>query len=157
AAFREAHLHGALLAFRDMEEMLLGDACAVFQECLDVTLDSVVLVGGGQGRRRLTTTRPITQVSLKVPSHGERLHLWRSYLGRGSALTERQLLEVAALYNLGTEGIIRVSAAAREMAEFAGCPVDRTHIRQSVRQLFDADLSTIATRVEITQTWDDLV
>ena len=157
AAFREALLHSALLLFHDAEEGLAGDGMLRFRECLEVYPGSVAVTGLGQSSIHVMQLRPSTTVEVTVPPHGEREVLWATYLGEGHGLSDEQLREVAALYNLGTAGIISAGSLARERAIFEGRAPDRADIALAMRQLFEADLAGIATRLEISQTWEDLV
>jgi len=157
AAFREASMMGALLAFVDSDEALTGDALRAFRTCLEVTTDSVALIGARDAIPTMAAMRTTVTIRVQVPPFEARLGLWRQHLGAGAALTELELREIAALYNLGHSGVWNASRAAGELARFAGVPVARAHVAEAVRQLFDADLSTIARRVAVRQTWDDLV
>ncbi|MBA3391895.1 MAG: ATP-binding protein [Deltaproteobacteria bacterium] len=157
AAFREATLHGALLVVRDAEEALTPEGRARFRECLDVYPDTVALVGLGESAQAIVALRSTTEVAIPVPSHSEREKLWRTYLTGPVELTDVHWREIAGLYNLGIGGIVGACDGARELANLDGEPIDRMHVARAIRQLFDSDLKTVATRVEVTQTWDDVV
>ncbi|MBP8806258.1 MAG: ATP-binding protein [Kofleriaceae bacterium] len=156
-AFREAGLWGALLAFTDGDDALAGDALAAFRASLAVHPDTVAIIGARDSIPALAAMRSTIAVRVRVPPVPDRLDLWRHHLGPATALAEAELQRIAATYNLGVSGVWNASQAARAMAEFAGAPIDRTHVADAVRQLFDADLTTIARRIEVRQTWDDLV
>jgi SpoVK/Ycf46/Vps4 family AAA+-type ATPase len=128
-----------------------------FRECLDVFDDTVAIVDSGKLSPVLVSLRRTTALQVKVPPIGERTRLWRTYLGTQTAITLDDLRTISALYNLGIDGIVSAGAAAREAADFEGQPIAPRHVSRAVRHLFDADLSTIATRADVTQTWDDLV
>lgn len=159
SAFREATLHDALLAFKDVEEALAGEGRIRFRECLEAYPGTVAMTGvGGLGSiSGIVGFRPITEITIAVPPHNERLALWSSYLPAPRAVTDIQLREIAGLYNLGVGGIVNACSTARDMAARSGAPVSRTHVAHAVRQLFDADLSAVAKRVEVSQSWDDVV
>jgi AAA+ superfamily predicted ATPase len=157
AAFREASLAGALLAFTDGDDALSGDSGVAFQTCLPALWDTVAVIGCRETVPALAAMRPTTTISVPVPPFEVRIDLWRRHLGEGTELTETELTKVAATYNLGVSGVVNASAVAKEMASFAGKPVRRADLGLAIRQLFDSDLSKIARRVEVTQTWDDLV
>jgi ATPase family associated with various cellular activities (AAA)/Winged helix domain, variant len=157
SAFREATLHSALLAFHETEELLLGEGLERLRDCLYVVDDTIALIGVQKATPTVVRLRPVSAVAVKVPPLGERLRLWRTYLGENTDLSDDEMRQTASLYNLGVGGIIAASDAARESATFAGVSLARTHVTRAVRQLFDADLSRVATRVEVSQTWDDLV
>jgi AAA+ superfamily predicted ATPase len=156
AAFREASLAGALLAFTDGDDALAGDAAAAFSSCLPALWDTVAVVGCRETVPLLAGMRPTTTIAVGVPPFDVRRDLWRRNLGE-TALTETELTQVASTYNLGVSGVVNASAVATEMASFAGKPVRRADVGLAIRQLFDSDLSKIARRVEVRQTWDDLV
>ncbi len=157
AAFREAALQGALLAFHDVDELLAGDALARLRECLEVSDGTVAIVGAGATAARVAGLRPTSTVEVKVPPHEQRLELWRRSLGDDSALDAEECNEVASLYNLGVAGIVQASRAARERAAFERRPVGRADVALAVRHLFDADLAVVASRAEVSQSWDDVV
>ncbi|HEX2572670.1 MAG TPA: AAA family ATPase [Polyangia bacterium] len=158
AAFREACLQGAVLGLTELEELFTGERGQRLGECLDGHPDTVALIGTRQELVAVPTSlRPSTEIEVEVPPRTERLRLWRTWLGDKSALTKEELHQIAGLYNLGVSGIVQVSLAACEKAAFASVPVAREHVTEAVRQAFASDLGTIATRVKVTQSWDDLV
>jgi AAA+ superfamily predicted ATPase len=154
-AFREATLQGAILAFRDAEDAM-PEGRGRFRECIEVFPGSVILAGLGDSAQGIIPRRATTEIQVPVPPHAEREQLWRTYLGT-TTLTDVQWKEVAGLYNLGIGGIVNAAYTARELANAETEPLARSHISRAVRQLFDADLKTVATRMEVSQTWDDVV
>jgi AAA+ superfamily predicted ATPase len=156
-AFREASLTGALLAFTDGDEVLAGDGFLSFRNSLPAYDDTVALIGCREAVPRLAAMRPTATITVTVPPFEARVELWSRHLGAGAGLSRDDLHRVAATYNLGISGILGASGTALEMASFAGASLGRDHVQQAVRQLFDSDLSTIARRVEVRQTWADLV
>jgi SpoVK/Ycf46/Vps4 family AAA+-type ATPase len=157
AACREARLQGALLAIRDVEEAFAGEGLARLRECLAVMEETVALVGAERITAALSGLRPLVTVQVEVPPLAARLELWRRFLGGEGELPGEDLERVAGLYNLGVGGIVAASQATRELARFEGKRLERRHLGHAVRQLFEADLKTVATRAEVTQTWEDLV
>jgi AAA+ superfamily predicted ATPase len=156
-AFREASLSGALLAFTDGDDVLAGDGLVAFRNCLGTIDDSVAMIGCRDSVRTLATMRPTTTVQVAVPPFERRLALWETHLGPDAALSRVELERIAAMYNLGVAGIVNASTMAHELATFAQKRTDRSHIGRAIRNLFDSDLSTVARRVEVRQSWDDLV
>ena len=65
--------------------------------------------------------------------------------------------ELASLYRVGLGAVARVCEGARVRAGLRGEPPTAADVAQAVRAEFETDLGTLATRVEVTQTWDDLV
>lgn len=155
AAFREASLRGALLTLRDAGEALAGDGWHRFRECSDVVSDTVALIGVGSFSPALAQLRSPATVTLAVPPIGDRARLWAQYLGAGSGISRLDLQHISSIYNLGIDGIAGASRLAREAA--GDQPVTRRHVAAAVRQLFDADLAQVANRVEVTQSWVDIV
>ena len=157
AAFREARLGGALLAFTDADDVLTGDGLAAFRTCLATFPDTVAVLGARDAVPALAAMRSTLTVRIPVPPFPTRLAQWTSLLGTEHELMGTELTQIAATYNLGASGVWHATQAAREMAAVAGGLVSRAHIADAVRQLFDDDLAKIARRIEVTQSWDDLV
>ena len=157
AAFREATLHRALLAFRDTDDTLAPELRLRLRECLEVYPASVALIGLGSGASAVAGLRSITDVAVVVPPHTDRLRLWKRYLGESPELVPDHWREISGLYNLGIGGIVEAGQLARAMAKDERSVVHRKHVSNAVRQLFDSDLSVVAKRVAVTQTWDDVV
>jgi ATPase family associated with various cellular activities (AAA) len=157
AIFREAVLHGAMIAITDAEEMLRGEGLARFRDCLDAYPETVACTGLGTATQLLHTARPIIEIELAVPAHQGRMQLWRTHLTGSVEISDAQWFEIAGLYNLGVGGIIEACEGARAVARRRGSPVQRRDISVSIRRRFDTDLAAVAKRVEVTQTWEDLV
>jgi hypothetical protein len=157
SAFREATLAGTLLAFTDGDDVVSGDGLLAFRNCLAAFPGSVAMIGCRESIRTLAGLRPTTTVQTSVPPFEQRLALWDRHLGDDRAVSTAELQKIAATYNLGISGIVNASERARELATFAGQQVARSHIGPAIRTLFDSDLSTIARRVEVRQSWQDLV
>jgi hypothetical protein len=150
-AVREAVLQHALVFVRDAEELLAEpEARRTFLDALGPSHDTIAITGWPGA-----LTRPSVEIAIPVPARDERLALWRAFLPETTAMTKRELREVAGLYNLGVGGIADACKLAREQAGSA--MITRGHLAVAVRRLFDTDLATVATRVEVSQTWDDLV
>ena len=155
--FREATLHGALLAIRDADDAFAEGRDAKFRDCLEVYPLSVALIGLVDRLTAITSLRPTSTVAIPPLEQADRMAMWRRYLGEDTSLTESQWAEVSGLYNLGVGGIVDAAAVAQDMARIDGRPIDRAHMGRAVRQLYDTDLTTVAKRVDVTQTWDDVV
>ncbi len=150
-ALREAVLQRALVFIRDAEELLAEPAARKsFLDALGPSHDTIAITGWAGA-----LTRPSVEIAVPVPARDERLALWRAFLPEATAMTKRELREIAGLYNLGVGGISDACRLAREQAGDA--MITRTHLACAVRRLFDADLAAVATRVEVSQTWEDLV
>lgn len=149
-ALREAVLQRALIFVRDADELLAEPAARKsFLDALGSSHDTVALTGWPGVLPRAI------EISIPMPARDERLALWRAFLPAATSMTKRELREVAGLYNLGVGGISDACRLASELAR--DTMINRTHLATAVRRLFDADLAAVATRVEVSQTWDDLV
>ena len=158
AAFREAALHRALLAFRDAEEAFsTEDARHRLRDCLAIYPETISMIGLGASDSAVSAIRTTIDIAVPVPEHAARMQLWRSHLPPDSALTEHQRREIAGLYNLGVGGIVAACDVARELAASESTQVTRAHVARAVRQLFESDLTAVAKHVVVTQTWDDVV
>ncbi|MBA2539389.1 MAG: ATP-binding protein [Deltaproteobacteria bacterium] len=150
-ALREAVLQHALVFVRDAEELLATpEARQCFFAAIGTSHDTIAITGWPG-----SLTHPSVELAIPVPARDERLELWRAFLPAATAMTKRELREVAGLYNLGVGGIADACELAREHAGSA--MITRTHIAIAMRRLFETDLATVATRIEVSQTWDDLV
>jgi hypothetical protein len=153
AGFREAALHGALLAFGGAS--FDADATARLRDCLSCWPETVAFLAGPDETHALGSLRPLAQVRVSAPPIEERLDLWREFLGAGTALSSDDLRETAALYNIGVAGIVEACATARDLA--GGRALERADVSAAIRRLYHDDLAAIANRVDVRQTWEDLV
>lgn len=158
-AFREAVLHGALLAFMDCEEAFAQpEAIARLRECLGMYAGTVAICGAGTRFASIAALRVTTEIEIPVPPYARRLELWKAYLDDGmTSMIEAEWKSVAGLYNLGIGGIERASRIARDVAVAEGKTIVRSHVTSAVRQMFESDLTTVAKRMEVSQTWEDVV
>lgn len=161
AVFREALLQGAVLLLREADTALEGDGLKFFAECLEALPEPVLLLNASRSLSALSRLRSITTVHVTVPPYTQRLKRWRKYLGSGSAhglaVTNEELHRLAALYNLGIAGIVNACQMAQSAANLDRSPLTREHLTSAVRQLFEQDLAGVARRVEVHQSWGDLV
>ncbi|HET9624500.1 MAG TPA: ATP-binding protein [Kofleriaceae bacterium] len=157
SAFREAALHGALLAFESAEELFTAEGTKRLREQLAAYPGTIALTGLAASGPLASSLRPTLTLRLALPPYRQRLELWRAQLGDGAALAKDQWHEIAGLYNLGIGGIARACDLARQLAATRREVVGRDHVAHAVRQMFDGELSTVAKRVEVSQTWEDVV
>ena len=158
ATGREALLFDAVLIVRDIDALAGDDRGAA-----DLVPLAASVLAGHAGHVAVTAARaqwpggiarPIVVAELGVPSETDRAVLWQSALGREqSELAE----EAASRYRITGGVITRAAAAARSLADGAQRPVTLPDIRAGVRAQLEAELVTLARRVEWQQTWDDLV
>ncbi|MCW5807670.1 MAG: ATP-binding protein, partial [Deltaproteobacteria bacterium] len=102
----------------------------------------------------LPVARPLVRLRWRAPDTATRRALWLRAIGEGT-LPDAELDRVAFRYRLGAGGIERASASARLLA--AGAPLSAGHLVEGVRLNVAERLGELATRHEVTQTWDDVV
>jgi len=113
-----------------------------------------------EGRVLATTARPLGRRWRRMPSvielpplaGVERAGLWRRALPEASD-GDADLL--ATVYPLAPALIEAVGVAA--IADAAGAPLEPKHVAMGIRTVLDDRLAGLATRVVVTQSWDDLV
>lgn len=96
--------------------------------------------------------RPLAQFDVRKPTSVERAHLWEASLVKCERQQARLLAE---RYPLAPAFIVRAAEAASILA--GERPVAAEDIVSSIRGLIDGASSDLATRVEVSQTWDDIV
>lgn len=107
-----------------------------------------------------TTTRPLarrwrrppTFVELPLPSSAERALLWGRAIPEAS---DGDTALMATMFPLAPSLIIAAGEVAHRQA--GAQPLRPAHISAGVRSVLDDRLAGLATRLTITQTWDDLV
>jgi len=104
--------------------------------------------------------RRIVRVRWPVPVVASRRELWVDALGEdGKDLPHDELDQVALRYRLGAGGITGGASAARALRE-ARDPTSKLtlhDLQEGIRNNIAERLGDLATRVEVHQTWDDLV
>jgi SpoVK/Ycf46/Vps4 family AAA+-type ATPase len=89
---------------------------------------------------------------VKIIPSNVREEIWRE------CLPEIHAEATASLYRVGVGAIARVTDGARLRASVRGDDVcTNADVAQAVRSEFETDLGTVAQRVDVSQTWDDLV
>ncbi|MEO6777392.1 MAG: ATP-binding protein [Kofleriaceae bacterium] len=104
--------------------------------------------------------RRLVRVRWPVPATTSRRELWIDALGDDAlALAPDALDQLALTYRLGAGGISGGAAAARALREARGPDSKLTlhDLQDGIRNNIAERLGDLATRVEIGQTWDDLV
>jgi AAA+ superfamily predicted ATPase len=157
-----AVLADALVALR--RETALGEALPVLEDVDRIAEGDVALLGAffdgfpttlvaitSQIGRALGVVRPVVRVSWPVPGTAIRRALWDSIGAQPSG----DLDGLAQAYRVGPGAIARATASARLLAPTAKLSVDQLVL--GLRHNIAEDLGTLAQRVEVTQSWDDLV
>lgn len=91
-------------------------------------------------------------IDVKPPTSAQRATFWLRELGQG---TQEDAEYLATQYPLAPALIHHAATAAKARA--AGRAIEPDDIYQGIRAVLDDRLRDYAKRVEVTQTWDDLV
>jgi AAA+ superfamily predicted ATPase len=169
-------LESALIALR--REALLRGALPLVAEVDDV---GDVHQDGGARRRLLagildtipvpvfaTTTRPgyelgtgrrVLRIDWPAPDHATRRLLWTDALGPDAAVLGDEVAQLAHRYRLGPGGVRRATETARLVARARGerGALSASDLVIGVRNDIAERIGDLATRVEVKQSWDDLV
>ncbi|MGE0402754.1 MAG: ATP-binding protein [Kofleriaceae bacterium] len=141
-------------------ECRLADCVPLFSN-LDLAADSVfggvvehlprfakALVTMGVVRRTLRVKNPVVHIDLVPPSSELRARVWTQSLGTdGRPWAER--------YPIAPSLVARAVSAARARA--GRRDVDESEVAIGVRSVLDESLAQFAARIEVSQTWDDIV
>jgi DNA polymerase III delta prime subunit len=115
-------------------------------------IDGPVFVTCGVNRPAMRWGRPTVVIEVKPPTSAQRTALWLRELGQG---TQEDAEFLATQYPLAPALIHHAATAAKARA--AGRAIEPDDIYQGIRAVLDDRLGDYAKRVEVTQTWDDLV
>jgi AAA+ superfamily predicted ATPase len=99
---------------------------------------------------RLHSARPLGELHLPVPEVPLRAALWRRELGQATADVDG----VARGYRLTPGEIVE---SAREAQTLAGAALDAGELRDVVERRLRSELGSIATRINVTTSWDDVI
>ncbi|HET9627365.1 MAG TPA: ATP-binding protein [Kofleriaceae bacterium] len=168
-------LDAALLALR--RECLLGDELAVIANVdhvigedardarraigalVDRHVGPLIVTAGAPGVD-LGTQRPVVRVAWQVADTGVRVALWRRALDAEGAVADGELAPLAQRYWVGPAAIQRAVASARWRAAAVAAerPVlGEAALAAGLRQNIAEQLGGLAQRVEVSQSWDDLI
>jgi SpoVK/Ycf46/Vps4 family AAA+-type ATPase len=115
-------------------------------------IDGPVFVTCGLQRPAMRWDRPCVVIDVKPPTSAQRAKLWLDCLGEG---TQDDAEFLATQYPLAPALIHAAAEAAKTRA--AGRKIEPEDIYAGVRAVLDDRLGDFAKRVEVTQTWDDIV
>jgi len=113
----------------------------------------------------LTSSRPGLELHIKlnvlrvdwpVADTSARRKLWTLALGANAEALGDDLDQLSLRYRLGPEGIARAHTAARLIAP-TGQPLGLSDLITGVRNNIAEHLGSLAKRIEVSQTWDDLI
>ncbi len=150
AIARECRLHALTPVIRDLAA--LDDRAVLVERDLLRALPGPVLA---TARETCTwdTRRALVSVALHIPDEPARAALWQRALSDAPAGV---VAEVAGRYTIAPGVIMR---AARIATAFAGgtATVTAEHVHTALRGQLERSLVGLARRIEVTQTWDDVV
>ncbi len=146
---REAALAGRIPMVEAIDA-LCGAARAIVIAEFDGYTDAVVATCTTTATVLGPATRPVVRLELPRVRGDAAASLWERSLGAAAVAAV-----AAERYALPAAHIARVAAAARAAAG-GGTPT-AAQVHEAVRGLLEPGLAGVASRVEVTQTWDDFV
>jgi hypothetical protein len=153
ALLRETVLLDAQLLLTSAESLNSADeSIARLRMTLGTSAAPLLLTSSGDEQVRLAAGRSMVLRDVRIVSAHTRKAIW------AELLPEVPSEEVASLYRVGVGAIGRSALGARLRAtvRHSGRAALRD-VQEAVRAEFETDLGTVATRVDVSQTWDDLV
>jgi hypothetical protein len=153
ALLREAVLLDAQVLLTGGEALTAQDeASQRVKMVLGTSSLSLVIAAGGVEQPRVSGTRPVVQYHVRMTPTNDREAIW------GEILPELPAEEIGSLYRVGVGAITRSAEVARLRAQLRGAQVcSAEDVAMAIRAEFETDLGTVATRVEVSQDWNDLV
>jgi AAA+ superfamily predicted ATPase len=158
---RGAALAGGLIALR--RELVLGDVVPVIADIEDAIrepavaamlarfvdgVDGPVVVVAHDGGLALPIARPVVRVRWPIPDVATRVALWQRHVDG------IDVAPVAQRYRLGPGGIARAVASARAISDGA---LGESSLVGGIRHNVAERMTGLAQRVDVTQSWDDVV
>jgi ATPase family associated with various cellular activities (AAA) len=129
---------------------------AALQRFVD-SLDGIAaLVTEGDGIP-VTPGRPVVRLALSVPPAPIRRAVWDLAIGASAGTADATLDEVSVRYRMGAGGIAAAVHAARAAAHARGSDLEPRDLIEGVRATIGHRFGELATRVDVTHSWDDLV
>ncbi|MDB4955940.1 MAG: ATPase central domain protein [Myxococcales bacterium] len=148
---REALLIGAQLLIT-RGEALTGDRGQALRAELGSSSQPILIACDSLELPRLGVGRTMIVRDIGIPETHRREAIW------SEVLSEVPAGELASLYRVGAGAIARLATTARLEARVRGSNVATTEdVARGVRNEFASDLGTVAQRINVSQTWDDLV
>lgn len=155
ALARECRLLGRLPILVGIDVLSADDASASRLDAIGrdfaALLETSVLATSATQRPATRWGRPTIVIELDRPSTQQRAQLWCDALGA----SESDAKPLARLYPLAPAIIYHAAAAARARA--GDDTVHAPDVAAGIRAVLDDQLGQLARRIEVSQTWDDLV
>src|SRR5262249_19046374 len=148
---RECRLLGMVPLFIHIDALVASGDIPDRIDLIESELEGVVLATSGRLVAR-RWKRPATQIEVPVLRTSQREILWRRALPEASE-TDGHML--ATMYPLAPALIDAAGRAAR--AASAAGVMRPEHVEAGIRTVLDDRLAGLATRITITQSWQDLV
>jgi len=155
---RESLLRESVALCADVDELGSGDEGPGPLRALARALDEMpgpVVVTSSRAGLELPVRRPILRLPYTIPETATRRALWVRALGPAAAEGAADIELLAMRYRLGAGGIGRTVGSARLLA--GGAPMTTPHLVAGVRSNIAERLGDLARRLEVRQSWDDLV
>lgn len=124
-------------------------------EFIDRTIGPLVITVTVPGTD-LGTRRPLLRIPWAVPDNQIRAQLWTHAIHSIGATPVSDMASLALRYRVGPAAIERAVASVR-MLQPDGTALDETALAAGLRHNIAERLGGLAKRVEVTQTWKDLV
>jgi hypothetical protein len=155
AFVRECKLLELTACLTHVDVLVDGGDASRFESINDVLLvelDGPVLMTSGRNRPPIHSERSVVVLDIKAPTSRQRAKLWHRELGQG---TQEDAEYLATQYPLAPALIHHAAKAAKARA--TGRKMQPEDVHDGVRAVLDGKLGDYAKRVEVSQTWDDLV
>lgn len=159
---RECVLRGAIAAMCQIDGLLDGEnggRLRTLGRLLDHFPGPVVVTSARRGLD-LGTRRRVLRVTWPIPDTATRLALWRHYIGSaGAHLDDEELAPMALRHALGASAIQRAVNTAHHVAYSRGehLRVDVSDLVTGLRNDIADRVGSLARRIELKQSWSDLV
>jgi hypothetical protein len=153
ALTREEVLVGGQLLLEGAEILTgVDEKSQLLRAALGGSTRPLLLSSMGDDLPRLFTGRRLVLRDVPIIPANQRQQMWTELL------PELPAEELASLYRMGAGAVGRVAEGARLRAELRPHgQVSVSDVADSVRTEFATDLGTVAVRVNVSQTWEDLV
>jgi hypothetical protein len=160
---RECVLRGAVPVIAEVDDLIEGGPdgggrMRTLGRILD-DFPGVAVVTGSRVGIEIPVSRSLLRVDWPVADTATRQALWTQYLAGDADQLAAELAELALRYRLGAGGIEKAAEAARLIARARGngSGLGMRDLIDGVRNNIAERLGSLATRVEVKQSWDDLV
>ncbi|MDX2087540.1 MAG: ATP-binding protein [Kofleriaceae bacterium] len=163
ALLRECLLTDAIPVLAEVDELAGGEAegarLHVVARVLETAPGPIALTSRIAGFDIGIKSRRVLRIAWPVPETSARKQLWLRALGDDAAGVERGLDDIALRYRMGAGTIAAGAAAARTLKEARGhaATLDLHDLQMGIRNNIAERMGELATRIEVKQTWSDLV